>query len=393
MRHIFNIEHFIVVIIVLVMFVILYGLLAIPMAFINPVKRSIDDFSLSDLYYSVDWNTSEQPQTSDYITLIDITKMRNREEIAQMMEQVKDCEPAVIGIDIIFQGFTHDSIADQKLESVASNMPNTVFASKLVEYDEANDNFNDMVAPYFANDSTCVAYVNTVSEAYSTCLRNLSIERKYKGKPTKSFTATIADKFAKGLLPSDHENNYFINYRHIEFTTISGDSILENKDYLKGRIVLIGTLSKEEDTHFTPLGMMPGLKVQAYSVQTLIDHRDIASLDDVSLFIVSAILTYITIVWQFLWIGFCKRRNNPVMFFIGESKLVLRLLTFLWMALLAWIAYIMYNKADIYVRFGIILVCIVLVGEARGIYTAILKTAIKTRWRTERVPHSIYLEG
>lgn len=393
MRYFAYIEHFLVVLVALAMFFVLYGLLAIPMSFINPVKRAIEDFSLSDLYYAVDWNTPETPQKSDYITLIDITKMTNRAEIAQMLDKVKLCEPAVIGVDIIFEGCGHDSVADKMLDSVATNMPNTVFASKLVNYDEANNNFDDMVKPYFVNDSTCIAYVNTVSEAYSTCLRSLSIERKCKGKPAKSFTATVAEKFAKGLLPNNSKLNYFINFRHLDFITIAGDSIQENSDKLKGRIVLIGTLSKEEDSHFTPLGMMPGLKVQAYSVQTLIDHRNIATLNTVWYFFVVAILTYITVVWQFLWIRSCKKFNKPIMFFIGESKLVLRLLTFLWMAFLAWIAYILYNKADIYVSFGAILVCIVLVGEARGVYTAMLKTAIKAHWRTDKLPHSIYLEG
>lgn len=406
-KYLFNVEHIWVLVFTFILGGVAYGLLHISAGFINPVKRAVENFSLSDLYFGVDWETDEQPEKSELITLIDATKLYDRGSIANLLNEVDSCKPKAVGVDMIFERRLCDSLSDEYLQEAAEKMKNAVFACKLAMYEKKDSliqdkkevvelkdsSFHAVVKSYFSEAiAPREGYANTVSNAYSTVLRHLSIERKLDGKPFKSFTAAVADLAVPGCLPPTPEEKYLIKYNHLDFPVVSCDSVLANRKLIEGRIALIGTLDAEQDMHFTPIGNIPGMKVQAYSIQTLLDGHRITTISCFWHCLLVIVFTYLTALWQLCWIRISHKGDMPLLFFLGESKLVMRLLTLLWMALIAWGGYFLYDHYGLYINFVWLLVFIVLVGEGRGIHTAFLKVRDKCKWLAKlMVKHSIYL--
>lgn len=348
------------------------GWLSFNIKFLNPVARAIQEFSLSDMYYKIDWQESDSPEMSHDITLVDMTALTKRSEIADVIEKVKECEPAVIGVDLIFEGENYDMHGDMVLME-AAEASGAVFAKKLTDYDVQTKSFQNQVRSYFANDSIQEGYVNAIGDMSSTCLRKFSVERSLRGSMQRSFTAQIAGTYMGENIPHAKTDDRFINYRFIDFPVISYDSILAKRNLIKGRVVLIGTATEEQDMHFTPLGKIPGLKVQAYSIQTMIDQKNIETISNGSLWTLSVIVCWLTVLWQFYWLKFIGHRKGPFGTFLANSKLFLRTVTFVWLGMIAWMTYISYERFELYIPMALILVPVILVAEARGIYTAIIK--------------------
>ncbi|WP_285822021.1 hypothetical protein [Xylanibacter muris] len=108
---------------------VVLGWLSFNIKFLSPVARAIQGFSLSDMYYEIDWQEEGSPEISKEITLIDITELTNRAEIAGVIEDVRKCEPSVIGVDIIFEDQNYDMHGDMVLMDVAESS-NAIFAKK-----------------------------------------------------------------------------------------------------------------------------------------------------------------------------------------------------------------------------------------------------------------------
>ncbi|WP_288317255.1 CHASE2 domain-containing protein [Xylanibacter muris] len=357
---------------------VVLGWLSFNIKFLSPVARAIQGFSLSDMYYEIDWQEEGSPEISKEITLIDITELTNRAEIAGVIEDVRKCEPSVIGVDIIFEDQNYDMHGDMVLMDVAESS-NAIFAKKLTDYNVKTNSFQNQTRSYFATDRIKEGYVNAIGDMSSTCLRKFSIERSLRGEPQRSFTSLIAEAYSGRSIPTNKTDDRFINYRFIDFPVVSYDSVLANRDLIKGRAVLIGTINEEADMHFTPLGKMAGLKVQAYSVQTIIDLKDIETIPKDLLMVLSILICYITVLLQFHWIRFIKASEKPFCVFLANSNLFLRFITFTWLAILALMTYIAYERLSLYIPMALILTPVILVAEARGIYKAIISGLVKAR--------------
>lgn len=351
---------------------LILGWLSFNIKFLNPVARAIQEFSLSDMYYQIDWQENGSPEMSHDIALIDMTELTNRSDIARVIEDVKQCEPAVIGVDLIFEGEKYDMHGDMVLMETAE-ASGAIFAKKLTDYDTKTKSFQSQISSYFANDSIQEGYVNAIGDMSSTCLRSFSVERSLRGSLQRSFTSQIAKAYIGEDIPHDKTDDRLINYRFIDFPVIGHDSILAAHDLIKGKIALIGTITEERDMHFTPIGKIPGLKVQAYSIQTMIDKKNIETIDNGFLWALSVIVCWLTVLWQFYWLKFIGHRKSPFGVFLANSKLFLRVVTFLWLGMLAWMTYIAYERFELYIPMALILIPVILVAEARGIYTAIIK--------------------
>ena len=108
----------------------LLATLAINLSFLSPVSQIVKSFSFSDIYYNV-LTESAQPDTSRVITIVDITDLPDRREIADVLVKVADMKPKVMGVDIIFEGRKPDSLSDNRLTTIAQGDSNIVFSYRL----------------------------------------------------------------------------------------------------------------------------------------------------------------------------------------------------------------------------------------------------------------------
>ena len=59
-------------------------------------------------------------------------------------------------------------------------------------------------------------------------------------------------------------NERTIVYGNTDFPVISCHEVKCFSKLLKDKLVILGTISTEEDSHISPIGKMPGMKIQAY---------------------------------------------------------------------------------------------------------------------------------
>lgn len=389
-KHSFSVsllEHGLVTAISLILFILLGLLITVPLQILSPVKQALENFSLSDLYYQADWMTSSELRQSEEVVIVDVSPLRERDEIANVLAQVDSCRPAAVGIDLIFAGSRKNSKADDSLAIVAQRMRNVVFSCKMDAYSEESEQYEEMQSSFFVEQHPEVSlrqgYTNAVGDSYSTCLRELSVERKCQGKKVTSLTAAVAETYLHDSIPIQRDNDYFIDFSYIDFLIIPYDSVMQYTDKIKDCVVLVGLADSGEDQHVTPIGVQAGIVVQAYAVQTLINHRGVLSFGGVWYVLLIILVTFLTAFWQYEWILCFQNRKHLFLYFLGEAPLTI--VTFFWLALLAGITYIFYNVGSVYISMGYVLVVVLLVDEARDIYIALLKTLDRSKHRSRRL--------
>jgi len=386
LRNLFHWDHLLVTLTLFVFIGLFYALFAsVDIAFLNPVKKAIANFSLSDMYYEVKQETTE-PEMCPVITLVDMTDLRSRDEIAAVIDSIAACEPRVLGVDLIFESLREDLGDSRRLaEAAESAAPVSVFSCKLTDYAAADSSFRGKTGSFFApgsryaSDTVALmalpvmeAYANVKSGEDYSYVRELTVERKLGGEKMRSMAATLAGLYTGKDVTATRDR--LIDYQPTRFPVVRYDSIMACKELLRDRIVLLGTMHEEADMHYTPLGKMPGMEVQAYATLTLLKQKEITEVGTPVLLLLAFVISYLTQLLQYAFVRYTQSRKGAVFLFISESRLCLRILTFLWMGLLTWLSFLLYMDKDIYVSMALILLCIALVGEARGIYGAFVNT-------------------
>ena len=143
------------------------------------MARAIKDFSMSDLYYHILW-TGDEPEKSEVITLVDITDLHKRGQIAQTIEEVNKQHPKALGLDIIFEGLKDDSIGNDSLVNALSDCSSeTVTSFKLLDYNAPSKTFTSSLHSFFINDVPLIeGYTNVLSNGTNGSVRQFSISRR-----------------------------------------------------------------------------------------------------------------------------------------------------------------------------------------------------------------------
>ena len=142
--------------------------------------------------------------------------------------------------------------------------------------------------------------------------------------------------------------------------------------------------------HYTPIGKMPGPEVQAFSVQTLLDQRDIQVVPEWLLMLLAFLACYITQLLQYAVGVFIGRRTDTLSVFLSGSFLFLRFVTFSWMALLAFLGFVLYFRFNVYLAMTWIFAPVMLVAEARAIYAAVVKSMCYNHSQVKWLEKSLY---
>lgn len=371
-RYFFHRDH---VIITLFGFALLaiFCVLVVNIDFLNPVSRALENFSITDMFFEIEH--TDEPEECNIITIVDMTELYDRGDIAELIHEVDKCNPICIGVDLIFEGEKDDRIGNELLEQTLLNLRSpTVFANKLTDYCSANNSFQGIVRSYCADKCGITeAYTNVTDDMMGNNIRELSTHRLYKDQKQTSFPVKIAEIVDSKTI-SDNGKDLLINYRNVDFKVIPYDQIEENRNLLEGSIVIIGTMHEEQDMHNTPLGKMAGSKIQAYSLLTLLEHRQIHHIPDIICWIIAFLLCYLLEVAVDIFYQIFKTHPYSVFqTFIREANIVSIVFLFVFEVLSCWVFYILFIKGNLLMSGGIILASLVLTCEARDIYMALIK--------------------
>jgi CHASE2 domain-containing sensor protein len=357
------------------------GLVSVNLSMFNPVEQAFENFHMTDVYYEM--SRSENIELNNDIVMVDMVELRDRGEIGQVIQKINACQPRVLAVDLIFYKEGDDVLANAVLLGAIDEAEEPiVFSSKLVDYDEEKNSFATLIPSFFApmGDYT-FAYGNVKQDREGGIIREYTLSQKYNEKPMYSLAYQTACIYM-GEKPHEQEvNDRLIVYGDTDFPVINFKDVREYDDLLKDKIVLLGTYSDEEDAHFTPLGKMPGMKVQAYSILSYIQNRNIKDMPIWLSILLAFILCYLS-SWANYWI---PRLWPKVDSYITSGYY------FLVAALLVWASFLSFMHLQYNVNLLYPLAGIALIETARPIYIDSIRL-LYNKWHWRIFKHSIYLE-
>lgn len=382
LSHIFHIDHLIITVLGFLVLKLI-GLIALNVDVLNPIVKGFDNFSVTDIFFEIQ-NSNSEPEDCDLITLVDMTELYQRGDIANMIEEINMNNPLLVGVDLIFEGVKDDNFGNELLEgSVMGITDRAVFSTKLIDYKSDSDVFTNRVSSYFANNIPVTeAYTNLSGGVGGELIKTFSIKQFHNEDELLSFPAKLAAHFDDSIHELT-ENELLINYRNVNFPVVKWSEIAEKSELIDGHIVLIGTMTEEQDMHLTPLGKMPGLKLQAYSLLTLLEHKNIRTVPMWATMLLAFLICYLFSVTIYLFERFMKNRPDSLtcVFFL-ESEFLYLIFSCIFAFVIYWIFFYMFTQHSILIDGAVIPAILMLIYELRIIYKAlILVLKKKYNWK------------
>ena len=253
----------------------LMALLALNLSFLSPVAQVMRNFSLTDIYYHILKDTGSS-EPSHVITIVDMTDIMDRDALASVIEDIEECRPKVLAVDMLFSGERDDSIGNAHLIRVAQQYPNIVYSYKLGDYVDDSVGYTSEQHSFFTDEvSVKEGFTNFERTLYGAMKRSVSVRRRVNGEVRNSLALQVADIYADGKLEKVEADDYHINFCPRTYHVIPADSILQHRQWVENRIVLFGAMHEQIDTHTTPLGDIPGVELIAYSIQTMLEQAEV----------------------------------------------------------------------------------------------------------------------
>lgn len=340
------------------------------LSFFDPIKRAMANFSVSDVYYQVMQESGDE-QKSEVITIVDMTTLYDRGRMAQVIDEVNECNPCVVGLDVMFEGLRGDTVGSERLVEAICQIENPVVAFKLKEADPETGEFVSARHSFFAPlDGLQEGYTNVQHIDLGGIIRNMSTWHILGGDTVHSLSYYLAHKFSPDVTAVDLPRRQLIDYTPTQFAVVPYDSILQHRDLIENRIVMLGAMNDDADMHYSPFGRTAGTCIQAYAVQTLLEHHHTLEIGFVWTVIISFLIIVLTDILQCEISYHAKRSNSIAVQFFFESTFVKNAINFIWMSFLIWINFLMFTKFNIYFIPTIMLIGIVLQVEGRLFYVS-----------------------
>ena len=380
-KSIFHIEHCLITLLAFVQ-LIFWGTLVFNLDFLNPISNALKNFSITDVFFEIE-RSNDSMETNDFITLIDVTELEDREDLALLLNDLDSRSPTSIGVDIIFDGLKYDSIGNALLLDVVNKISSkTIFAKKLINYSSAKKEFTDEVNSFFADSVDIIeGFANLTDNMQGSNIRDFILRTSLNGKDQLSFPLQI-----KSLIDNEIEYikdyKYLINYSNVFFPIVKPYEIDESSDLIENHVVLVGAVKQEEDMHNTPIGKISGLEIQAYSLLTLFEHRFVKHAPKWINWIIAFVFCYLfEIIIHGIYTISERHKNNIIMIFLNKSNIIAIICLFIYMVIVGWLLFYSFVEFNIIIEGNIVLATLALMYESRSLYKALIKSLdLKYHW-------------
>lgn len=351
------------------MIVWFFSVVAMNLTFFNPIKRAYNNFSLSDVYYQI-LQEMDDEQESPLITIVDFTSQYDRGRIAQAIDEINACEPSVVGIDIMFDGLKGDTIGSDMLVEAICQIERPVVAFKLKDANLDTGEFLTARHSFFAPiDGIQEGYTNVQHIALGGIIRNMSTWHILQQDTVHSLSYCVAKTFDP-TIPTVLPKRQLIDYTPTKFPVVPYDSIMAYKDKIANHIVLLGAMNDDADMHYSPYGRTAGTNIQAYAVQTMLEHKNITEVGLVWIILISIIVLIIIDVIQCEITYHANNSRFAIIQFLFSSAIVKNIINFILIAFLVWVNFIIFIQYNIYFNPTIMLTGIAFLVEARLFYAS-----------------------
>lgn len=347
--------------------------LALNMTFLSPIAHTMSDFSLTDIYYHVQQEYG-RVDTSRVITIVDMTDLSERSQIADAYEEIMALSPKAVGVDVVYEGLKQDSISDMKLMELADKYPNAVYSYRMLDYVNDTIGYTNEIHSFFSGFTGAKeGFTNFERTLYGGLKRKASLRRPCMGEERTSLVYEVAKLYSEGKLIDNGKTDVSVNFRPTEFRIVPSDSIRYYKDLIKDHVVLFGAMNELADMHYTPLGEMAGVKLLAYSIQTLLEQTEVRHLPGWLTAIISFIIVLVTYLWRKGYMKWAKSNKSEWMRFFLTSTFVVGIVLFIWSAFLVWLTFLIFMTTDISINLGWAMAAIPFIGGAGEFYGLTLR--------------------
>lgn len=314
--------------------VALYDLTSV--SFFSPMEKA-SDFRFSDFYTLVANDRAVRHLDPDIVIVA--ADGCKRADIARALTDIDFCDPAAIGIDIVFSP-PNDPETDPLIEAFAT-------CRKLVMPVEVQEEGDGTFSMHHTSWYDSAVYpsggygavnIQGDEDTWSTV-------REFKGFFPTSACDTIMSlplALASLLRPESrhtlavrNNEDEVISFCSRDFEILYPDEILDNQEIIEGKIVLVGKLHDAGDLHQTPIdNFTPGLLIQAYTTATILSGSFTRRLSETEIYLVATILCFFT-AW--LNIHLSKSPVGPI------TVRILQVLLLYLMILIGTHAYVRWN--------------------------------------------------
>jgi len=221
------------------------------------------------------YNNSHEANSNlkNLLTLVDAKELTSREKIAHLIDTIYSMHPMGMAVDFIFptpQDFHSDQIL---VETVRRVRDKTVFAFMLKDYQADVESFDNSLHSFFLNPTYKEWFCDSVMEGFANMQNNqtsdpvwkYSVVEKERENRVYSLPAMLIGK--ELFTDSIAHRSYIINYKQQQLDILSPDYLPFNS--IKDHLVIIGSFEYSGDRFDTPLGLIPGMLVHSYIVQSI----------------------------------------------------------------------------------------------------------------------------
>lgn len=330
-----------------------YGLVTFNLSFMGPVANALKNFSMTDVYYQIQQSMGVA-DTCRFITLVDMTELYAREDLAAGLQDIMDYEPKAVGIDMVFEGLKPDTASDMWLKDIATNYPQITWAFKLLDWEPTDQEWKDAVHSFFAEEvEPKEGFVNMPRDLYEGVKRTTPVGWLLNGEMKTSWVNSVADTYAGQQIMPITVKEININFHHTEFPKLYPHEVIDHPELIKDHIVLYGPLKEETDMHYCPLGKVAGTELLAYAVKTIVTGTSLKYLPTWFTVIMSILIVAFT-SWMIAKYGRWANShiNNDYWRTFMTSAIVTGFITFVWMAFLTYIGFVVFALFSYSVNFG-----------------------------------------
>lgn len=387
LKTIFHLDHIIVAFLTIIIIELMVAI-AINLDFLSPVVRSLKSFSMTDIYYKIQ-NNGEPTDVCSSITLVDMTELTYRKDIAQVIREINEMKPSVLGIDLIFESEKADPEGDKLLAEAClqGNPSKTVLAYKLINYDEDRHTYQKDLHAYFsAGDGIKEGFVNLVDNP-EKCVRRYANVLPYQDTLAYSFPFQISQMVTEKA--GSDEAMHTINYKSVVFPVIKYNELQNYREYITDHIVLLGTTEEERDKFYTPIGQKSGMEILAYTILSMTECPPVKHAGLWVIFLWALIAGYLTNLIDYFLTKRVQGHQSTMMVFVTQSELYDKIISFLVMVLITWLSFELYVKYSYFVDTVLPLATIVMIEEGRLLYVGLL-SVLKKKKKKFLVRKSIY---
>lgn len=363
-----HVEHLLVCL-MLALFLGLGAIITLNLSIFNPLSRALSDFTMTDVYYEM--QQSENKEVNTDIVLVDITDLHTRDQIAKTIDDINACSPRVLAIDLMFERPSYDMMEDANLvAALEKGRDHEILACKLTDYDPEADAFQGNLRSFMASFVDLqFGYSNVYQKHTGGTVRDFTLcQQSSAEEPVVYSMPYLAACRFSGEQPRKGDINVRpVIYSNVEFPVMTPDDVKSHPELIRGKLVMLGAMNEEADMHITPIGKMPGLKIQAFTVLTCLTHGEIKKMN----MAVSLLLTFL-LCYLSAFIGYKIIKWSP-----GLYSLWLKLYYLAVVSLLVWLSFICFVKLGYHFPLVLPLVALALLETGRVIYIWIVRSMQK----------------